>query len=194
MQSLSLGGVDRPATKSPTRRWPGSTARLEALLRMGSFLRRALAGPPEPFSALRGAPYSADRLRRSQVGRLLAYLDAHQLARNTVVVVMGDHGGASARHGEARTASSSIRRRCTCRCDSGAMRRWRGGGGRGGPQHRHPADGAQLLGLRSRTRSGRQRDALMTGAGGSVSRRIRKRSARDSASAGAITGRPGAGR
>jgi hypothetical protein len=51
-----------------------------------------------------------------------------------------------------------------------------------------------LLGLRSRTRSGRQRDALMTGAGGSVSRRIRKRSARDSASAGAITGRPGAGR
>src|SRR5262249_51689576 len=36
----------------------------------------------------------------SQVGRLLAYLDAHDLARNTVVVAMGDHGESLGEHGE----------------------------------------------------------------------------------------------
>src|SRR5260221_6167345 len=37
----------------------------------------------------------------SQVGRLLEYLDVHQLARNTIVIVMGDHGESLGEHGEA---------------------------------------------------------------------------------------------
>src|SRR4029077_18233409 len=58
--------------------------------------------PPEPFkSRYAGRPYVGEiAFVDSQVGRLLAYLDAHHLADRTVVVVMGDHGESLGEHGE----------------------------------------------------------------------------------------------
>src|SRR4029078_13243349 len=57
---------------------------------------------PEPFKTrYAGRPYAGEiAFVDSQLGRLLAYLDDHHLARNTVVVVMGDHGESLGEHGE----------------------------------------------------------------------------------------------
>src|SRR5206468_4115589 len=58
--------------------------------------------PPEPFkSRYERRPYLGEiAFVDSQVGRLLAYLDQHDLMRKTVVVVMGDHGESLGEHGE----------------------------------------------------------------------------------------------
>src|SRR5207247_7783402 len=77
--------------------------RLLALLRVGAFLRRALAvrSAGAVQVSIRGASVRRrDSFVDSQVGRLLSYLDAHDLMRNTVIVVMGDHGESLGEHGE----------------------------------------------------------------------------------------------
>ncbi len=58
--------------------------------------------PPEPFkSRYPDRPYAGEiAFVDSQVGRLLTWLDAHQLLDKTIVVVMGDHGESLGDHGE----------------------------------------------------------------------------------------------
>jgi len=103
-QSLSLGSVDRPGNEVADKA-------LEWLDRVGSkrffgwvhfYDAHSPYDPPEPFkSRYAKHPYVGEiAFVDSQVGRLLAYLDAHHLAGNTVVVVMGDHGESLGEHGE----------------------------------------------------------------------------------------------
>ena len=58
--------------------------------------------PPEPFAErYRNRPYIGEiAYVDSQVGRLLAWLDDNDRARDTVVMVMGDHGESLGEHGE----------------------------------------------------------------------------------------------
>jgi arylsulfatase A-like enzyme/Tfp pilus assembly protein PilF len=104
-QSLSLGSVDRPGNEVADHA-------LAWLDRVGSkrffgwvhfYDAHSPYDPPEPYkSRYAGHPYVGEiAFVDSQVGRLLGYLDAHHLDRNTVVVVMGDHGESLGEHGEA---------------------------------------------------------------------------------------------
>ncbi len=58
--------------------------------------------PPEPFAErYRNRPYIGEiAYVDSQVGRLLDWLDRNDRARDTVVIVMGDHGESLGEHGE----------------------------------------------------------------------------------------------
>lgn len=58
--------------------------------------------PPDPFAErYRNRPYVGEiAYVDSQIGRLLAWLDRNDRARNTVVVVIGDHGESLGEHGE----------------------------------------------------------------------------------------------
>ena len=58
--------------------------------------------PPEPFAGrYRNRPYVGEiAYVDSEVGRLLAWLDENGRARDTVVIVMGDHGESLGEHGE----------------------------------------------------------------------------------------------
>ena len=58
--------------------------------------------PPEPFAErYRNRPYVGEiAYVDSQIGRLLAWLDANDRARDTVVLVIGDHGESLGEHGE----------------------------------------------------------------------------------------------
>ncbi len=103
-QSLSLGSVDRPGNEVADKA-------LAWLDRVGSsrffgwvhfYDAHSPYTPPEPFkSRYAGHPYVGEiAFVDAQVGRLLSYLDAHNLSANTVVIVMGDHGESLGEHGE----------------------------------------------------------------------------------------------
>ena len=103
-QSLSLGSVDRPGNEVADKalEWLGRVGSKRFFGWVHFYDAHSPYDPPEPFkSRYDGHPYVAEiAFVDSQVGRLLAYLDSHQLARNTVVVVMGDHGESLGEHGE----------------------------------------------------------------------------------------------
>src|SRR5712692_6454580 len=103
-QSLSLGSVDRPGNEVADKA-------LAWLARVGAsrffgwvhfYDAHSPYTPPEPFkSRYARHPYPGEiAFVDSQVGRLLAYLDDHDLVRHTVIVVMGDHGESLGEHGE----------------------------------------------------------------------------------------------
>jgi choline-sulfatase len=103
-QTLSLGSVDRPGNEVADRAlaWldKASTSRFFGWVHF--YDAHSPYTPPEPFkSRYAGRPYVAEiAFVDSQVGRLLNYLDAHDLVKNTIVVVMGDHGESLGEHGE----------------------------------------------------------------------------------------------
>ena len=103
-QSLSLGSVDRPGNEVADKAlaWLDKIGRSRFFGWVHFYDAHSPYTPPEPFkSRYPGRPYIGEiAFVDSQVGRLLAYLDDHDLARNTVVVVMGDHGESLGEHGE----------------------------------------------------------------------------------------------
>ena len=104
-QSLSLGSVDRPGNEVADKAlaWLDTVRSKRFFGWVHFYDAHSPYSPPEPFKSRYDAhPYLGEiAFVDSQVGRLLAYLDAHDLARNTVVVVMGDHGESLGEHGEA---------------------------------------------------------------------------------------------
>jgi choline-sulfatase len=106
-QSLSLGSVDRPGNEVADK----ALAWLEHAATSGSrffgwvhfYDAHSPYSPPEPFkSRYQGHPYLGEiAFVDSQVGRLLAFLDEHDLMKNTIVVAMADHGESLGEHGEA---------------------------------------------------------------------------------------------
>jgi arylsulfatase A-like enzyme/Tfp pilus assembly protein PilF len=104
-QSLSLGSVDRPGNEVADHaiKWLDAVGPKRFFGWVHFYDAHSPYDPPEPFkSRYAGHPYVGEiAFVDSQVGRLLAYLDAHHLADRTVVVVMGDHGESLGEHGEA---------------------------------------------------------------------------------------------
>jgi choline-sulfatase len=104
-QSLSLGSVDRPGNEVADKAigWLDRVGSQRFFGWVHFYDAHSPYDPPEPFnSRYAGHPYIGEiAFVDSQVGRLLAYLDSHHLAQNTVVVVMGDHGESLGEHGEA---------------------------------------------------------------------------------------------
>ena len=103
-QSLSLGSVDRPGNEVADKAlaWLEGIGSKRFFGWVHFYDAHSPYDPPEPFkSRYAGHPYIGEiAFVDSQVGRLLAYLDAHHLADHTVVVVMGDHGESLGEHGE----------------------------------------------------------------------------------------------
>ncbi len=103
-QSLSLGSVDRPGNEVADKAlaWLAGAARSRFFGWVHFYDAHSPYEPPEPFaSRYRGHPYVGEiAFVDSQVGRLLSFLDEHDLAKNTVVIVMGDHGESLGEHGE----------------------------------------------------------------------------------------------
>ncbi|MCU1382955.1 MAG: hypothetical protein JWL71_1652 [Acidobacteria bacterium] len=103
-QSLSLGSVDRPGNEVADKalQWLEGVGSKRFFGWVHFYDAHSPYDPPEPFrSRYAGHPYIGEiAFVDSQVGRLLAYLDSHHLAANTVVVVMGDHGESLGEHGE----------------------------------------------------------------------------------------------
>jgi len=103
-QSLSLGSVDRPGNEVADHAlaWLEQVASKRFFGWVHFYDAHSPYQPPEPFaSQYRGHPYVGEiAFVDSQVGRLLRFLDDHDLAKNTVVVVMGDHGESLGEHGE----------------------------------------------------------------------------------------------
>ncbi|MGE5244343.1 MAG: sulfatase-like hydrolase/transferase [Betaproteobacteria bacterium] len=104
-QSLSLGSVDRPGNEVADRalKWLDTVKDRRFFGWVHFYDAHSPYDPPEPFaSRYQGHPYVGEiAFVDSQVGRLLAFLDEHGLARRTVVVIMGDHGESLGEHGEA---------------------------------------------------------------------------------------------
>jgi choline-sulfatase len=103
-QSRSLGSVDRPGNEVADRAltWLDAVGSTRFFGWVHFYDAHSPYDPPEPFkSRYAGHPYVGEiAFVDSQVGRLLAYLDAHRLTDRTVVVVMGDHGESLGEHGE----------------------------------------------------------------------------------------------
>src|SRR4051794_12998256 len=104
-QSLSLGSVDRPGNEVADKAisWLDGIGSKRFFGWVHFYDAHSPYDPPEPFnSRYAGHPYIGEiAFVDSQVGRLLAYLDAHHLADRTIVMVMGDHGESLGEHGEA---------------------------------------------------------------------------------------------
>jgi choline-sulfatase len=103
-QSLSLGSVDRPGNEVADKAlaWLDKAAGSRFFGWVHFYDAHSPYDPPEPFkSRYANRPYIGEiAFVDSQLGRLLAFLDDRNLARNTVVVVMGDHGESLGEHGE----------------------------------------------------------------------------------------------
>lgn len=103
-QSLSLGSVDRPGNEVADKAlaWLDGVASRRFFGWVHFYDAHSPYDPPEPFkSRYAGHPYIGEiAFVDAQVGRLLSFLDARNLTRNTVVVVMGDHGESLGEHGE----------------------------------------------------------------------------------------------
>jgi choline-sulfatase len=103
-QSLSLGSVDRPGNEVADKAlsWLESVGSKRFFGWVHFYDAHSPYDPPEPYkSRYAGRPYVGEiAFVDSQVGRLLAYLDTHQLTDRTVVIVMGDHGESLGEHGE----------------------------------------------------------------------------------------------
>ncbi len=103
-QSLSLGSVDRPGNEVADKAlaWLDTVSASRFFGWVHFYDAHSPYTPPEPFkSRYAGRPYIGEiAFVDSQVGRLVSYLDAHGLAKNTIVVVMGDHGESLGEHGE----------------------------------------------------------------------------------------------
>ncbi len=103
-QSLSLATIQRPGNVVADKalEWLGSIGDSRFFAWVHLYDAHSPYEPPEPFkSQYANRPYVGEiAFADSQVGRLLAFLDDHDLTRRTVVVVMGDHGESLGEHGE----------------------------------------------------------------------------------------------
>ena len=104
-KAISLGAIQRPGNEVVDHglQWLDSVGSQRFFGWMHLYDAHSPYEPPEPYKTMyRGRPYIGEiAFVDSQVGRVLAYLDAHNLSDRTIVVVMGDHGESLHEHGEA---------------------------------------------------------------------------------------------
>ena len=103
-RSVSLGSVERRGNEVADRalEWLDERRTSRFFAWVHFYDAHSPYDPPEPYkSRYADRPYAGEiAFVDSQVGRLLAWLDAHQLLDKTIVVVIGDHGESLGDHGE----------------------------------------------------------------------------------------------
>ena len=103
-RSVSLSSVERRGNEVADRalEWLDRVASSKFFAWVHFYDAHSPYDPPEPYkSRYADRPYAGEiAFVDSQVGRLLAWLDAHKLLDKTVVVVIGDHGESLGDHGE----------------------------------------------------------------------------------------------
>ncbi len=103
-QSLSVASIDRPANEVTDRAlgWLDQVAAGRFFAWVHYYDAHSPYEPPEPFKTrFSSRPYVGEiAFVDSEVGRLLDWLDRRDLARKTVVVVLGDHGESLGEHSE----------------------------------------------------------------------------------------------
>jgi arylsulfatase A-like enzyme/Tfp pilus assembly protein PilF len=104
-KAISLGAIQRPGNEVTDHalQWLDSVGPARFFGWMHFYDAHSPYEPPEPYNTIyRGRPYIGEiAFVDSQVGRVLSYLDTHNLSDRTIVVVMGDHGESLHEHGEA---------------------------------------------------------------------------------------------
>ena len=101
---MALNEIERPAGEvtDAALAWLGEAPEARFFSWVHYYDPHSPYEPPEPFAErYRNRPYVGEiAYVDSQVGRLLAWLDDNGRARDTVVIVMGDHGESLGEHGE----------------------------------------------------------------------------------------------
>jgi arylsulfatase A-like enzyme/Flp pilus assembly protein TadD len=104
--TISLGSIDRTAEEVAERAldWLASVGSSRFFGWVHFYDPHAPYTPPEPFqNRYASRPYVGEiAYTDSQVGRILDWLNEHDLMEKTVVIVIGDHGESLSEHGEAR--------------------------------------------------------------------------------------------
>jgi tetratricopeptide (TPR) repeat protein len=100
----SIGEIERPASEvaNATLTWLDEAPQARFFSWVHFYDPHSPYKPPEPWaSRYPNRPYVGEiAYTDSQVGRLLEWLDEHDRANDTVVIVMGDHGESLGEHGE----------------------------------------------------------------------------------------------
>ena len=103
-EGLSLGEIERPASEvaDAALAWLDEAPEAQFFSWVHFYDPHSPYRPPEPFATrYRDRPYVGEiAYVDSQVGRLLEWLDRNNRARDTVVMVLGDHGESLGEHGE----------------------------------------------------------------------------------------------
>jgi len=107
-QTLDLAGVQRPANLvvDAALNWLGEESGAPFFAWLHFYDAHAPYDPPEPYRSRFDASDPSSQYDGeiafvdSQVGRVLEWLSSRGLDRNTIVVVVGDHGEALGSHGE----------------------------------------------------------------------------------------------
>ena len=101
---LALNEIERPAGEvtDAALAWLGEAPDARFFSWVHYYDPHSPYEPPEPFAErYRNRPYVGEiAYVDSQIGRLLAWLDDNDRARDTVVLVIGDHGESLGEHGE----------------------------------------------------------------------------------------------
>ena len=101
---LSLGEIERPASEvaDAALAWLDEAPEARFFSWVHFYDPHSPYEPPEPYATrFQGRPYVGEiAYVDSQVGRLLEWLDRNDRTRDTVVMVIGDHGESLGEHGE----------------------------------------------------------------------------------------------
>ena len=104
LQESNLEEMERPGNvvADVTLDWLSKNHAVKFFLWMHLYDPHYPYRPPAPFSEqYRDRPYDGEiAFADEQVGRLIAYLKANDLYRNTLIVLTGDHGESLGEHGE----------------------------------------------------------------------------------------------
>jgi len=104
-KAISLGAIQRPGNEVVDNavRWLEQNGASRFFAWLHFYDPHTPYEPPEPYKTMyRDRPYVGEiAFTDAQVGRVISYLDSHDLLNRTVVVVMGDHGESLNEHGEA---------------------------------------------------------------------------------------------
>ena len=103
-RGISLGDIQRPANEvmDEALKWLDQVRSSRFFGWLHLYDPHTPYEAPEPFrSRFPGRPYDAEiAFTDAQVGRLVTYLDTHDLLDRTLIVVVGDHGESLGDHGE----------------------------------------------------------------------------------------------
>lgn len=103
-RGISLGSIQRPANEvvDEALKWLDGARESRFFGWLHLYDPHTPYEAPEPYAGrFRGRPYDAEiAFTDAQVGRVISYLETHDLLDRTVVVIVGDHGESLGDHGE----------------------------------------------------------------------------------------------